>query len=92
MMLLLGTLYADKRSNLHASDGLFLHIVRHIERGADGGHQAAGIGFARTGQIQGRAMIDGGADKGQAEGDVHTFAETASASLSRKGWNTVSAG
>ena len=35
------------RLNLHASDGLFLHIVRHIKRGADGGHQAVRIGFAR---------------------------------------------
>ena len=50
--------------------------MRHIERGADGGHQAAGIGFARTGQVQGRAMIDGGADKGQAEGNIYAFAET----------------
>ena len=72
----MGTHYACERLNLQASDGLFLHIVRHIERGADGSHQAAGIGFARTGQAQGRAMIDGGADKGQAEGDIHAFAET----------------
>ena len=71
-----GTHYACERLNLHASDGLLLHIVCHVQRGADGGHQAAGIGFVRACQVQGRAMIDGSADKGQAEGDVHAFAET----------------
>ena len=34
----MGTDYACKRLNLHASDGLLLHIVRHIKRGADSGN------------------------------------------------------
>ena len=50
--------------------------MRHVQRGLDGGNQATGIGFARTCQVQGRAVIDRSADKGQAESDVHAFAET----------------
>lgn len=48
---------------------LFLCREPYGERG--GGEGAAGVGFALPGDIEGGAVIYGGADDGEAEGGIH---------------------
>src|SRR5690606_2271489 len=48
----------------------------HADRCMQGYPQAADIGAAGAGQIQGGAVIHRGADDGQAQGDVHRLAES----------------
>ena len=50
-------------------------LLRHFLRHADRRHQACGARLAGAGEIVGGAVIDGGADDRQAEGDIDAVLE-----------------
>ncbi|SCW20304.1 hypothetical protein ESCNG_90017 [Neisseria gonorrhoeae] len=49
--------------------------ARHLDGGLHGSYQAAGVRPAGCRQIERGAVIDGGADKGQPQRDVHALPE-----------------